>query len=387
MNYKIKHRGYLRQSPIHIGFCLFIFCILFIHCSDNGVDPEPQPEPTGPSLAELRQDLAVHYANNYILNSINLLNNSINELENSNALFQSTTSLDNLEGLRNAVKEVWMDWQNAAIYQMGPTETNALRAALNIYPTDENKIENLISAGTWNLSALSNNDAVGLPAIDYLINNSALTNEELLQQLEEDPNRRSFLNDQINGLQDLTTQVADEWNNGTFIADFISASSNGTDVGSALGLTINAIDLHVQRYLRDGKVAIPAGIRSAGVARPLAVEAFHGGYSRELLETAIIAYIELLDSDNTPTSDVGTSLEDYLNAIDQGQIADDIIAAFENALTLTQALDPNLKTQIETDNDKMIELFMAIQEAVTLIKSDMSSVMGITITNQDNDGD
>ena len=225
---------------------------------------------------------------------------------------------------------------------MGPSETNALRAALNIYPTDTEKIEALILDRNWNLSAIANNDAVGLPAIDYLINNSSLTDQEVMTTFSGNADRFAFLNDLITRIASITTASTEEWENGNFLNNYKSESSNGTDVGSALGLTINAIDLHLQRYLRDGKVAIPAGVRSAGVPRPQAVEALHGGYSRDLLESAIQAYIDLIDSDGNST----TSIEDYLDAIDQSPIADDILQALERSLTLVRSLEQNFVTQI-----------------------------------------
>ena len=47
------------------------------------------------------------------------------------------------------------------------------------------------------------------------------------------------------------------------------------------------------------------------------------------------------------------------------------------------------KTQIHNYNKlkKVTNVFLEMQKLVTLIKSDMASIMGITITNQDNDGD
>ena len=102
-----------------------------------------------------------------------------------------------------------------------------------------------------------------------------------------------------------------------YLADFNKESALGTDVGSSLGLLVNAMDLHFQRYVRDGKIAIPAGIRSAGVPRPKTVEALYGGYAVELLAESLKAYKNLFMGVGTNEID-GIGLYDYSGTVGTG---------------------------------------------------------------------
>ena len=43
--------------------------------------------------------------------------------------------------------------------------------------------------------------------------------------------------------------------------------------------------------------------------------------------------------------------------------------------------------EIENDIDKVLDVFLEMQKLVPLLKSDMASIIGVAITNQDNDGD
>ena len=190
-----------------------------------------------------------------------------------------------------------------------------------------------------------------------------------------------YINVLTTAILDNVATTDDDWNNGEFVENFTSANANGTDVGSALGLIVNGIDIHFQRFVRDGKVAIPSGIRTAGDVRPEAVEARFGGYSTSLLETSIIGYRDYFNGNGGP------SILEYLQQIDQTELADRIDTHFTIILEKVELLDSSIVQQIETDNEALIDLFLSIQDLVTIFKSDMASVMGISITNQDNDGD
>jgi len=341
-------------------------------------------EPSGPDgpdtnvdLAELREEIATNTINNLVLpafQELRLKSVSLNEAGNN---FRANTNETNLDDLRTKHRELWTCWQKTSLYFFGPTVDNGLRTSLNTYPTDEDKIENNILTGIFQLGSLGNQDAEGLPALDYLLNSV----DDLAPLSFFSVERLDYINVLTTAIQDQVASTAEDWNNGEFVENFTSTNANGTDVGSALGLMVNGIDIHFQRFVRDGKVAIPAGVRSGGVVRPIAAEARFGGYSTSLLETSIIAYKDYFNGNGGP------SILEYLQQIDQPELADRIDNHFNIVLEKVDLIDPSIVQQIETDNDALIDLFLNIQDLVTIFKSDMASVMGISITNQDNDGD
>lgn len=357
-----------------------LLVIQFVSCgSDTTIDDDMGPGTI--DLAKERQDIAENIANNFIEPAYdNLLVEMIalQTLVNDLSPFDASITDAELDALRSNLKTTWLLWQDAAIYQIGPATNNALHGAMNSYPVSTALIEENIVNGNTVFGTLANQSAEGLPAIDYLINK-----ENALTELA-DPKRMTYLLETINHLETVTKLVNNSWD--TYLTTFKSESSNGTDVGSALGILVNAIDLNFQRTLRDGKIAIPAGVRSAGVPRPLATEAYYGGYSIELLDRALNAYLNFFKGTGINGNN-GTSILSYLDSIDQAKLADDIEAKFLESIQKANTLSNPLSAQIEADPDKVVDVFLVLQELVTLFKSDMASFMGITITNIDTDGD
>ena len=135
-------------------------------------------------------------------------------------------------------------------------------------------------------------------------------------------------------------------------------------------------------------MAIPAGIRSAGVPRPKAVEVYYGGYSVELLVASLNAYQRLFQGTALELEKTKQGLYEYLVALNAKELGGRCATVnWLASITVAQGLSDPLSEQIETDVDAVTDVFLELQKIVVLLKSDMASTMGITITNQDNDGD
>ena len=286
---------------------------LFV-CLIMGCGNEPSGPDTNVDLAELRGEIATNTINNLVLPAFQELNQKSVALNQAANNFRANTDEANFDELRTKHRELWTCWQKTSLYFLGPTVDNGLRTSLNTYKTDEDKIENNILTGTFQLGSLGNQDAEGLPALDYLLNGV----DDLAPLSFFSEERLDYINVLTTAILDNVATTDDDWNNGEFVENFTSANANGTDVGSALGLIVNGIDIHFQRFVRDGKVAIPSGIRTAGVVRPEAVEARFGGYSTSLLETSIIGYRDYFNGNGGP------SILEYLQQIDQTELADRI---------------------------------------------------------------
>ena len=52
-----------------------------------------------------------------------------------------------------------------------------------------------------------------------------------------------------------------------------------------------------------------------------------------------------------------------------------------------QSLDDNFSAIVENDNLKLLEVFQELQEGVVLLKTDMISMMDISVDYMDADGD
>ena len=66
---------------------------------------------------------------------------------------------------------------------------------------------------------------------------------------------------------------------------------------------------------------------------------------------------------------------------------DDIVSSFSNAEEKINLLDDNFINQIESNNMQMLEAYDAIQYGVVRLKTNMLSILGISVDYYDADGD
>jgi len=354
--------------------------ILFYACDSGGDDDGPAP----PEFD--RAAMLTNYADNLILPGYRELQTSTDQFKAAVDAFEAEATTANLEALRSNFKTVRLAWQKVNFFQFGPAETNTLRTILNTYPADTDKIEMNIDNGGYTLGSVDNIAAGGFPAVAYLIYGQQKTDQEILEDFTSQPNameRLTYLTDNADFIKTAIDAVTNAWepSGGDYRATFLDSSNGGTGTGSSTSLMTNALIQHYERFLRDGKIGIPAGVRSAGVPRPTATEAYHGGYSSELVVANLQAFKSLL------TGGTGSGLDDNLRFLQEDQLVTDILAGLDQAISDAQQLSDPLSSEIENDPQPAIDVFTSMQEALVLIKVDMTSALGITITFQDNDGD
>ncbi len=360
--------------------------LLFTACDSSSTN-----DPSDDSNSFDRAGMLDHLGNNIIQPAYQALQIATDVLDGAATQFATDLSVANLDVLRNALKSARLAWQDVSMFQFGPAETVALRGVLNTYPTDTGQINANISGGGYVLGTIENIDAGGFPALGYLLYGNGQSDEEVLSSFSsasDATGRLKYLQDNTALIKSAVDFVVDEWaaGGGNYIATFLSEAKAGTDVGSSLGELVNAMVLHMERFMRDGKIGIPAGVRSAGISRPLATEAVFAGYSSELAVANLAALSRLFRGESLAGVD-GISIEENLAFLDAGDLATDINQSFSQNLTAVANLTDPLAQQIETDLDALLSTFTSMQDLVVLLKVDMTSRLGITITFQDNDGD
>lgn len=364
------------QSKLSLSLSILIL-LLFSACGSTSSEDEVNFD---------RPEMLGNYGNNIIIPAFEDMQGAVDDIQSTAENFNSEPTIERLETLQTALKNARLAWQKASPFQFGPAESVLLRSSLNTYPTDTAKIEDNISSGEYSLGSLNNRDAAGLPALGYLLHGVGSSNEEILAMYTTDSEaekRMTYLLDNITFIKDLVDDTVFEWqaSGGDYIGMFLSEDNAGTDVGSSLGMLINSYVLHYERFLRDGKIGIPSGIRSAGVPRPTATEAYYSGYSLELA----IANLEQIENIFTGGNSLG--LDDNLEALGAGDLSDEILTEIDEAQSALEQLSDPLSQQIKESNEPVLESFQELQDIVALLKADMTSVLGITITYQDNDGD
>ncbi len=300
-----------------------------------------------------------------------------------------------LSEARAALLQARLAFQYCTPYQFGPAETLGLASNLNVFPVDYGKVERNVETQSYNLQALSNNNAKGFPALEYLLYGSNTSDVDIIAGFQLNTARQQYLLDVSSLIKTTAEGVAEMWSadGGNYVGEFTSDGALGADAGSSLGKLVNALNLSFERNTRDAKIGIPAGIRSLGIIIPEATEAYYAGYSVQLA-VANIEGFEMLFLGKTKAGVDGPGLDDYLDArkakvtTGNGQsLTEAIKSQFDTVFGGLEQLEDPLAGQIETNNEPVQQVFAQMQQLAVLLKTDMASALGVVISYQDNDGD
>ena len=330
-----------------------------------------------------RGSVLADQANNIILPSFSELATTCESLDNSINALIANPSIINLEEARSNLFDARLAYQKCSPYSsFGPSNSYALRNELNTFPSDATLIEQNIASGEFVLGSISNLDAQGFPAIEYLLwgaNNDA----EILNALTNDSNRCDYLTSLSARCQEIASTVSDEWT--SYSTMYIQ--QDGTDVGSSLGMVVNSLNLDFEKFIRDGKVGIPLGIRSLGNPLPSHVEAPYSGNSKALLKASLEGLLLLIEGSAGSSYSLSTYM-DHVGAQHSGTELSGVIRNHINDLmNQVNAIDRPLEAWLVEEAGAADQLYTDLQQLVVYLKVDMTSSLGILISYQDTDGD
>ncbi|MCZ2482831.1 imelysin family protein [Aquirufa nivalisilvae] len=372
-------------------YLLIVLTGLIWACGSNGTGTdEPTPQEDGKD----RKAILIHLADHVIIPSYANFKLKLDAMLAKSDAFTSQPNTANLQAFRSAWIEAYIEWQKVELFDFGPAEKQTIRNFFNIYPANEIGIQSNIADPAANLEVPASYAQQGFPALDFLINGVAKTDEEIVAYYLtpiEGTKRIAYIKRLTARMNSLLDKVINEWNT-TYRETYVSKM--GLDISSSTSLMINGFVLHYERFIRSGKFGIPSGAMLNGVVAPEKVEAFYKkDISLVLAKTAHQAYVDFFNGKAVKTGLEGPSIKTYLDALKAkdsatGKNLSEIINAQLEATKLKlDVLKPDLYEEVKTNNQAMVNVYTEMQKTVRLLKVDMTSAMSITITYTDNDGD
>lgn len=354
------------QSNYKVLFITLIFCAN-LSCKK---DEEPEFD---------RKAMLENMALNVIIPAYQAQKNSLQELTDKCAIFIATPTEVNLQELKSQFLVSYKDFQHCDMFNFGPAGDYGIKAAFNTFPTDTTKIETNITAGTYSLTSAANSTAIGFPAIDYLLFYG--TETEVVNKFIASTNRKNYLSDLVVKMNNEIQPVFSQWND-SYKTTFIAA--DGNDANSSCSYLVNEFAKEID-LLKSAKIGIPAGQQTGGMLLPHYVEAYWSGYSILLMKENINGLKTAF------TGGDGKGFDDYIRDVESENttpsLADNIIVQFEFCRSKLDALSEPFSSQISTNTAAVIELYNEVKKLLVYCKTDMTSMLGILITYQDNDGD
>lgn len=365
-------------------FPIVLLTIFIAACSssDDNVVPDT-PDPTPFDRAALLRNMA----DNLIIPAHQALNNELSTLSTAKDNFVAAPNQTNLDAVRTAWLVAYKTWQHVEVFNIGKAEEIQYNFQMNIYPVNTTDVQNNISNGSYDLTHPNNNDAVGFPALDYMLYGIGVDDAGILEKYStnaESVKYQTYLSDLINQMKNLTQEVLNDWN-ASYRDTFIASTTN--TASSAVNKIVNDYIFYYEKGLRANKFGIPAGNFSS-TPLPEKVEAFYNQeVSKELALEALAAVQNMFNGTHFGSSTSGIGFKGYLDNLDRTELATMINGQFNTARGKIEVLTANFYTQINTDNTKMTQAYDALQAAVVLLKVDMLQAFNISVDYVDADGD
>ncbi|MEM7163520.1 MAG: imelysin family protein [Bacteroidota bacterium] len=282
-------------------------------------------------------------------------------------------SSTSLSAAQQAWKECAVNYSFTEIYNIG--EVDGSRVHLGIYSWEAlaESIEEIITGGIKELQINTlPTGSRGMAAIEYLL--FAQQEAETLSLLQ-DTDRLSYLQLLGTNLVEKTQSLNALWQGQS--TKFVENNANGLD--GSINQIINRI-INTLAIAKKLKIGIPAGLESTPVDS-LALQADYSLYSLELIEANLQSISNLYFQEESSLSDYVASI------IGNTEVNDEIKLAFQRVQSSIDQLNEPLATAIKNQPTEVNELKVQINNLIILFTVDVSSILSITVTPTDVDGD
>lgn len=346
---------------------LSLLLFLFQACETSSAEEEK------PTVDFDRREMLAGWVDDVYIPAYTALGTALDALESTTLALETNPTADQLGMVQSSFIDAYLAFQKASPFVTGRAEVLRFREQCNTYPTNTAQIERNATEGGANLDLPSQIASQGFPAIEYLL--FGQDNERLTKN--EGSTYRSYLLTLVRRMQSMQAEILADWqsNRQAYI------ENDGNSATASIDRTVNDFIFYYEKSLRAGKIGIPAGVFSD---TPLAdrVEGLYAGNSKALFTAAL---------DNTIDFFANHGLKDYLDAqniVRDGELlSDQILSQWARARSAAAPLQPAFRTQVETDNVRMLQLYDELQRNVVLLKVDMLQALSINVDFVDADGD
>ncbi|MBA3681296.1 MAG: imelysin family protein [Bacteroidetes bacterium] len=362
-----------------------LLAVVFVACKKKNQDKKEEEETTFDKTAMLS-----NYADNVIIPNFQSFKVSLDSFVISFNAFIQTKSPATLATLRQKYIAANVKFQHVSTFEFGPSESEIVRSNFNTYPTNTVQVNSNINSGSYNLGTISNLDAKGFPALDYLIFGKNETDASLITLFDTDPkaaSRITYVNDCLTEMQNKTNAIVNAWNN-SYRSSF--TSSTGSQIGSSLGLMVNQLNFEID-LLKNGKIGIPLGKKSLGVVLPEKCESFYANNISVNLAKECLLNIEDVYLGRSAAGTDGKGLDDLLEDLNAQHGTESLNTAIKNQFTLAKSklnlVAEPLSASVNNATSTVDAAYLEMVKLLVLLKTDTPSALGIVITYQDGDGD
>lgn len=286
----------------------------------------------------------------------------------------------------DAAQDAWMQlrapWKRLLAVQLGPIIEDGYESAIDFWPVRTNSIEGGVATGSTTQAELDTLGVAskGMPAIEYLLWDPINGDAAVLAAMT--PARCTYTSLLAADVTLRLTELEATWRDG-FADEFTGAaeSSMYPTLAAALDELVNGLiaGLH---DIDDMKLAKPLGLASGVGPDPTLVESHFSMRSladaRDGLAGFEAAYL------GADAEHIGLTV---LIAQKSPDIDADVREALERAKQALDAVPEPLTDAIVNDPELVSEAENAVEQLRVVMTADVASLLGVTVSLSDNDGD
>ena len=361
--------------------------------ADNSTTDSTDTSGSDPAIAEefSRALMLTNWADNIIIPSLEKFVLDLDSLVISGNRFTTDPNQVSLTKLRESWLNAYLSWQSVDMFDIGKAEEITLRNYINVFPLDANGMTESLLSGNYDLSSVNRQDEQGFSALDYLLFGLSGDDDKIIDFYTEEVQGdlyKKFLTDIIERMQYLSSLVLQDWKN-DFRDQFIER--DGSSATESVNSMVNDYIYYYEKFLRAGKIGIPAGVFSGSPLSDRVEAKYSGVFSKELFSAALNASQDFFNGVHFDKSDTGVSLQSWIIHLaeteDTNNLSGEINENFDLVRTQLNNLSENFRIQVESDNLSMLQTYDMIQENVVLMKVDMLQLFDIKVDYIDADGD
>ena len=357
-----------------ISFLTISLCVL--SCKEKQPDPDYD-----------RSDFLTNMADTIIVPAFENAVKKADSLVYYTSAFTENPTASNLTNLQIQWKITSLAWAGIQIYDFGPAMEQDLKSSVDVWPVSSSQIENLttVTAASFNQSYINGveSNKKGLPAIEYLIfypqTDSVLAAFSTKTHAET---RKAYLKELSINIYNKINSVKDTWKN-EYRTAFIN--NKGVELGTSTNYLTNHLIMYLE-HLLNAKLGIPSGNKPVGsTIKPSLIENPYSKFSIAVM----LENINVIEK--TFKGGSGSGFDNYLDNLkvtnDKGPLSQQIndqIVRFRNAVKTLN--EPYAETLVSNKAD-VDKAWVEGKILLRLLKLDMTSALGISISYTDNDGD
>lgn len=278
-----------------------------------------------------------------------------------------------------AAEAAWLDaylsYKATEAVALGPATDLRLPAAIDSYPVKTAEVDAFAAGGM--VTTPEAVDALGtagkgLPVAEYLIFDDSVAIA----------NRCAYLSAVVAHVAQKTSAVADAWSDG-FAAELAEPTTAFRSLAAAIDAVLNQIAT-AAKSASEMQVLKPAGKKDGGTPQPQAVDARFSGQSK----AALLATLDGIEAAYRGADDKGlVAFVRYADAKRSTRVAEDVLDAIAAAKAAVNAVPGTLEAAVVASPTEVNALIDALRELFEVLSTDVASLLGVSLTFSDADGD